>query len=162
MSAHALIPTAGGKDFAEPIAAQLRIELAIDHHRSAAFIEPVRSVSRSPTSRTVIPSRAHRRGDGRKVIVAEESPMSRQADVLEQMHLRAIRRIVENDHERWNFITHESLELTEAHHEPAIPRVQMVRRSGRAIAAPKAVPKPKPTAMKSLEKTKPAASGAER
>src|SRR5262245_30429746 len=38
--AHALIPAAGSEDFAEPVAAQLRVELAIDHHRSTALIEP--------------------------------------------------------------------------------------------------------------------------
>src|SRR5262245_4670078 len=120
--AHALVPAAGGEDFAEPIAAQLRVELAINDHRSAALIEPCPQPFKVSDVADGDSIGAHRPGDGGKVIVPEESPMPRQADVLEQMHLRAIGRIVEDDDERRNLITHESLELAETHHEPAIPR----------------------------------------
>jgi len=40
MPAHPLIPTAGSEDFAEPFAAQLRIDLAVHDHRSGAVVEP--------------------------------------------------------------------------------------------------------------------------
>src|SRR5262245_9249967 len=122
MATHALIPTAGGEDFAEPVAAQLRIHFAIDNHRSSAFVKPGPQALQIPDVADSDSLRAHGRGDGGKVVVSEESPMSRQADVFEQMHLSAIGRIVDDDDKRRNFITHESLELAETHHEPAISR----------------------------------------
>src|SRR4030095_7066209 len=82
---HALVPTAGSEDFAEPVAAQLRIRFAIDNHRSSAFVKPgsqalqVRDIADGDSLR------AHGRGDGGKVVVSEESPMSRQADVFKAM-----------------------------------------------------------------------------
>src|SRR5919109_2441685 len=122
MAAHALIPAAACEDLVEPRTAYLRIDLAIHDHRSAPLIEP-RS---QPFKISYVADRhsfgAHRRCDGGKVVVSEESPMSGQADVFQQMHLSAIGRIVDDDDERRNFITHESLELAETHHEPAIPR----------------------------------------
>ena len=73
MPAHALIPTAGREDFAEPFAAQLRVHLAIDDHCAVRLIEPrpkpvdIRNIADGN------PLRAHRRCDGSKVIIAKES-----------------------------------------------------------------------------------------
>src|SRR4029434_2912462 len=90
VAAHSLIPTAGGEDFAKPVAAQLRIHFAINNHRSSAFVKPGSQVLQIRDVATLDPLRAHDGGDGGKVVVSEESPMSRQADVFKQMHLSAI------------------------------------------------------------------------
>src|SRR6266545_3021572 len=100
MPAHTLIPTAGGEDFAEPFAAQLRVHFAIDNHWSAAFIKPRSQRFKISDVADRDSLRAHGRGNGGKVVVSEESPVSRQADVFQQMHLSAIGRIVDDDDER--------------------------------------------------------------